>query len=65
MDQTDLILNLLLGKYTINSQCSELEVEKIINTCNSFREVAVKIRYSSINKLCIFNSFLQLEGINI
>jgi len=57
MDQTDLILNLLLGKYTINSQCSELEVEKIINTCNSFREVAVEIRYSSINKLCIFNPF--------
>jgi len=63
MDQIDLILNLLLDKYTINSQYSKSEVEKFINTCNSFRVIAVKIRYSSI--MCIFNPYPQLEGINI
>jgi len=49
IDQIDLILNLLLDKYTINSQYSKSEVEKFINICNSFRLIAVKIRYSSIN----------------
>ena len=57
VDQIDLILNLLLDKYTINSQYSKSEVEKFINTCNSFRVIAVKIRYSSIIKLCIFDPY--------
>ena len=55
IDQIDLILNLLLDKYTINSQYSKSEVEKFINTCNSFRVIAVKIRYSSI--MCIFDPY--------